>query len=103
MGLDINILSIPRRMATAPTDAYVGSPYENKPRWQQAAHFGHAWGLQKALSAMYAQRGGKQDCFNDTTVRLYKRDIKRLFANFPHDKMLAHIDKGRVVYAHVSF
>jgi hypothetical protein len=102
MGLDINILSVPRVVATNPTDAYIGSRYDKKPKWKQVTYERNDWGLHTQLMQLYYSRGGAQDTFNNVTVRLYKRDLRLL-----NDSMVApileHMKQGRVVYAESSF
>ena len=98
MGLDINIISVPRAVATQPTDAYLGSPYDEQPRWKQVAYARNDWGLHAQLAYLYFRRGGKQDWFNDTTVRLHKRDLRWL-GDAVKAPIIEHINQGRVVYA----
>ena len=114
MGLDIQILSVPRAMALKAADVRLGSRYDTHPRWQQVAHERNNWGLHSLLAALYLCRGGTQDEFNDTTVRLYKRDLQLFLQTFegtvapaisPYRASLIidHMRKGRVVYAESSF
>jgi hypothetical protein len=102
MGLDINILSVPRAVATKPADAYVGSRYDKNPRWKQVTYERSDWGLHAILYVLYRKRGGIQNEFNNVTVRLYKRDL-RLFDASISAPILEHMKKGRVVYAESSF
>ena len=102
MGLDINIVSVPRAVATKPADAYVGSRYDAKPRWKQVTYERSDWGLHAVLYVLYRKRGGIQNEFNNVTVRLYKSDL-RLFAASITAPILEHMKKGRVVYAESSF
>jgi len=102
MGLDINILSVPRALTTKPTDAYLGSPYDGNPRWKQVTYERNDWALHERLADLYYRRGGVQDDFNNVTVRLYRRDL-RLFAEYLTAPILEHMKNGRVVYAESSF
>ena len=114
MGLDIQILSVPRAMALRAADVRLGSRYDTHPRWQQVAHERDNWDLHSLLAALYAERGGTQDEFNDTTVRLYKRDLRLFLQTFEGTlapavspstaaQVIEHMRKGRVVYAEASF
>jgi len=114
MGLDIQILSVPRAMALKATDAQLGSRYDKNPRWQQVAYERNNWDLYALLAALYAERGGTQDEFNDTTVRLYKRDLRLFLQTFEGTvppavspstaaQIIEHMKKGRFVYAEASF
>lgn len=114
MGLDIQILSVPRAMALKAADARLGSRYDTHPRWQQVAYERNNWDLHALLAALYAERGGTQDEFNDTTVRLYKRDLRLFLQTFEGTvapaispstaaQVIEHMRKGRVVYAESSF
>jgi hypothetical protein len=102
MGLDINILSVPRKVATDPTDAYLGSRYDANPRWKQVAYARSDWDLHDIFCVLYDKRGGTKEDFNNTTVRLYKRDLG-LFDASIRAPILEHMKKGRVVYAESSF
>ena len=102
MGLDINILSVPRAVTTKPADAYVGSRYDKNPRWKQVTYERSDWGLHAVLYVLYRKRGGIQDEFNNVTVRLYKSDL-RLFDASISAPILEHMKQGRVVYAESSF
>jgi hypothetical protein len=51
---------------------------------------------------LYSKRGGTKEDFNNTTVRLYKSDL-RLFDASLTAPILEHMKKGRVVYAESSF
>ena len=102
MGLDINIVSVHRAVATKPADAYVGSQYDANPRWKQVAYERGAWDLHEVLIGLYYTRGGTQTTFNNVTVRLYKRDLRLLCAPLA-EAILKHMKKGRVVYAESSF
>jgi hypothetical protein len=102
MGLDINIVSVHRVVATKPADAYVGSRYDAKPRWKQVTYERSDWGLHAVLYVLYRKRGGIQNEFNNVTVRLYKSDL-RLFDASITAPILEHMKKGRVVYAESSF
>jgi len=102
MGLDINILSVPRAVATNPTDAYIGSRYDANPRWKQVTYERSDWGLHAVLYVLYRKRGGIQKEFNNVTVRLYKRDL-RLLNESMVAPILEHMKQGRVVYAESSF
>jgi hypothetical protein len=102
MGLDINILSVPREVATDPTDAYLGSRYDTFPKWKQVAYERNDWGLHDIFCVLYSKRGGTQDTFNNVTVRLYKRDL-RLLNESMTAPILEHMKQGRVVYAESSF
>jgi hypothetical protein len=84
------------------TDARLGSRYDKNPRWQQVAYERNNWDLHALLAALYAERGGTQDEFNDTTVRLYKRDL-HLFRPSTAEQIIEHMKKGRVVYAESCF
>ena len=114
MGLDIQILSVPRAVAVKATDARLGSRYDKNPRWQQVAYERNNWDLHSLLAALYAERGGTQDEFNDTTVRLYKRDLRLFLQTFEGTvppaispstaaQIIEHMQRGRVVYAEASF
>ena len=102
MGLDINIVSVHRAVATKPTDAYVGSQYTRMPKWRQVAYERGAWDLHELLAKLYHKQGGTQEEFNNVNVRLYKRDL-RLFDASIAVPILEHMKKGRVVYAESSF
>jgi hypothetical protein len=102
MGLDINILSVPRAVTTKPVDAYLGSRYDANPRWKQVTYERSDWGLHAVLYVLYRKRGGRQAEFNNVTVRLYKSDL-RLFDASITAPILEHMKKGRVVYAESSF
>ena len=102
MGLDINIVSVHRVVATKPADAYVGSQYDRTPKWRQVAYERGAWELHELLAMLYSKRGGTKEDFNNTTVRLYKRDLRFLHAPLAAT-ILEHMKKGRVVYAESSF
>lgn len=102
MGLDINILSVPRAVTTKPVDAYLGSRYDANPRWKQVTYERNDWGLHTQLMSLYYTRGGTQDTFNNVTVRLYKRDL-RLLDESMTAPILEHMKQGRVVYAESSF
>ena len=102
MGLDINIVSVHRAVATKPTDAYVGSQYTRMPKWRQVAYERGAWELHELLAMLYRKQGGTQEEFNNVNVRLYKRDL-RLFCAPLAETILEHMKKGRVVYAESSF
>jgi hypothetical protein len=102
MGLDINIVSVPRAVTTNPADAYVGSRYDPFPKWKQVAYERGAWELHELLAMLYRKQGGTQEEFNNVNVRLYKRDL-RLFDASISAPILEHMKKGRVVYAESSF
>ena len=102
MGLDVNILSVPRAVTTKPADAYLGSRYDANPRWKQVAYERGAWDLHDLLAMLYHKRRGTKEDFNNTTVRLYKRDL-HLFDASIAVPILEHMKKGRVVYAESSF
>ena len=102
MGLDVNILSVPRAVTTKPADAYLGSRYDANPRWKQVAYERGAWDLNDLLAMLYHKRRGTKEDFNNTTVRLYKRDLRLLHAPLAAT-ILEHMKKGRVVYAESSF
>jgi hypothetical protein len=114
MGLDIQILSVPRAVAVKATDVRLGSRYDKNPRWQHVAHERNNWDLHSLLAALYAERGGTQDEFDDTTVRLYKRDLELFLQTFEGTlapaispstaaQVIERMKKGRVVYAESSF
>ena len=102
MGLDINILSVPRAVTTKPADAYIGSRYDANPRWKQVLWWRNDWDLHDLLAMLYHKQGGTRGTFNNVTVRLYKRDL-RLFDASITAPILEHMKKGRVVYAESSF
>ena len=102
MGLDINIVSVHRVVATKPADAYIGSQYDANPRWKQVAYARSDWDLHDLLATLYHKQGGTQEEFNNVNVRLYKRDL-RLFCAPLAEAILEHMKKGRVVYAESSF
>ena len=102
MGLDINIVSVHRAVATKPTDAYVGSQYTRMPKWRQVAYERGAWDLHELLAKLYHKQGGTEEEFNNVNVRLYKRDL-HLFDASIAVPILEHMKKGRVVYAESSF
>ena len=102
MGLDINIVSVHRVVATKPTDAYVGSQYTRMPKWRQVAYERGAWDLHELLAKLYHKQGGTQEEFNNVNVRLYKRDLHLFYAPLA-ETILEHMKKGRVVYAESSF
>ena len=43
MGLDIQILSVPRAVAVRAADAELGSRYDKNPRWRQVAYDRNNW------------------------------------------------------------
>ena len=102
MGLDINIVSVHRVVATKPADAYVGSQYDANPRWKQVAYARSDWDLHDLLAMLYHKQGGTKENFNNTTVRLYKRDLRLLDESITAP-ILKHMKQGRVVYAESSF
>jgi hypothetical protein len=102
MGLDINILSVHRAVATEPADAYLGLRYVGNPRWKQVAYERGAWELHELLAMLYRKQGGTEEEFNNVTVRLYKRDLRLFYAPLA-ETILEHMKKGRVVYAESSF
>ena len=102
MGLDINIVSVHRVVATKPTDAYVGSQYDRTPKWRQVAYERGAWDLHELLAKLYHKQGGTQEGFNNVNVRLYKRDLHLFYAPLA-ETIFEHMKKGRVVYAESSF
>ena len=102
MGLDVNILSVPRAVTTKPADAYLGSRYDANPRWKQVAYERGAWDLHDLLAMLYHKQGGAKEEFNNVNVRLYKRDLRLLCAPLA-EAILEHMKKGRVVYAESSF
>ena len=102
MGLDINIVSVHRVVATKPADAYVGSQYDRTPKWRQVAYERGAWDLHELLAKLYHKQGGTEDEFNNVNVRLYKRDLCLFDASIAVP-ILEHMKKGRVVYAESSF
>jgi len=102
MGLDINIISVPRAVATQTTDAYLGSRYDANPRWKQVTYARSDWGLHSVLYVLYRKRGGVQKEFNNVTVRLYKRDLRLLDKSITAP-ILEHMKQGRVVYAESIF
>ena len=79
-----------------------GSCYDANPRWKQVAYERGAWDLHEVLIGLYHKQGGTQEEFNNTNVRLYKRDL-RLFCAPLAEAILEHMKKGRVVYAESSF
>ena len=102
MGLDIQILSVPRAVAVRAADAELGSRYDKSPRWRQVAYERNNWDLHTLLATLYRRQGGKQPEFNNTTVRLYKLDL-HLFRPSVAAQVVEHMRKGRVVYAESSF
>lgn len=102
MSLDINIISVPRAVTTKPVDAYIGSRYDRKPKWQQVAYEQGDWDLHALLARLYYRQGGTQENFNNVTVRLYKRDLCMFNASITAP-ILEHMKRGRVVYAESSF
>ena len=102
MGLDIQILSVPRAVAVRAADAELGSRYDKSPRWRQVAYDRNNWDLHYQLAELYRRQGGKQPEFNNTTVRLYKHDLQ-LFRPSVAAQVIEHMRKGRVVYAESSF
>ena len=102
MGLDINILSVPRTVATAKTDANIGSRYDAKPKWKQVFYARNDWRMHNALSNLYRKRGGVDDVFCNKTVRLYARDLPLLDASVSRE-VAQHLSKRRVVYAQSDF
>ena len=102
MGLDINIVSVHRVVATKPADAYVGSQYDANPRWKQVAYARSDWDLHDLLATLYHKQGGTKEEFNNVNVRLYKRDLRLLDKSIAVP-ILEHMKQGRVVYAESSF
>ena len=102
MGLDIQILSVPRAVAVRAADAELGSRYDKNPRWRQVAYDRNNWDLHCLLAELYRRQGGAQPEFNNTTVRLYKLDL-HLFRPSVAAQVVEHMRKGRVVYAESSF
>lgn len=101
MGLDINILSVPRTVSTAKADAYIGSRYDAKPKWKQVC-YASDWGLHSVLSKLYHRQGGSSETFCNKTVRLYKRDLPLLPPSIGSE-VAKHLSKRRVVYAQSDF
>jgi len=101
MGLDIQMLSVPRTMSTLAVNGNIGSQYSPNPRWQQVDYSRGDWSTLGVLASLYASRGGKGD-FNNRSVRIYKRDLQTL-PSYWHTSIQKHLNKGRVVYAEVSF
>ena len=102
MGLDIQILSVPRAVAVRAADAELGSRYDKNPRWRQVAYDRNNWAMHYQLAELYRRQGGKQPEFNNTTVRLYKHDL-HLFRPSVAAQVIEHMRKGRVVYAESCF
>ena len=103
MGLDIQMPSVPRTMSTLAVNGNIGSQYSfnPRPRWQQVDYSRGDWDTLGVLASLYASRGGKGD-FNNRSVRIYKRDLQTL-PSYWHTSIQKHLNKGRVVYAEVSF
>ena len=101
MGLDIQILSVPRTMSTLAVDGNIGNQYSRTPRWQQVDYSRGDWDTLDILAGLYARQGGEGD-FNNRSVRIYKRDLHKL-PSYWHASIQKHLSKGRVVYAEVSF
>lgn len=101
MGLDINILSVPRTVSTAKADAYIGSQYDANPKWKQVC-YASDWGLHAVLSKLYQKQGGSSETFCNRTVRLYKRDLPLLPPSIG-SAVAEHMSKRRVVYAQSDF
>jgi hypothetical protein len=102
MGLDINILSVPRTVATARADAYIGSQYDAIPKWEQVHYAREDWSLHALLSKLYRKQGGSSETFCNRTVRLYKRDLPLLPPSIG-SAVAEHLNKRRVVYAQSDF
>jgi hypothetical protein len=102
MGLDINILSVPRTVATAKADAHIGSRYDANPKWEQVYYARGDWDLHLVLSDLYSKHGGSSETFCNRTVRLYKRDLPLLPPSLA-TAVAEHISKRRVVYAQADF
>ena len=102
MGLDINILSVPRTVATAKTDAYIGSQYDANPKWKQVHYARNDWRLHTLLSTLYRKHGGSSETFCNCTVRLHKRDLPLLPPSLA-SAVAEHMSKRRVVYAQSDF
>jgi len=102
MGLDINILSVPRTVATAKADAHIGSRYDANPQWEQVHYARGDWGLHGLLSKLYRKHSGSSETFCNRTVRLYKRDLPLLPPSLA-DAVAEHLNKRRVVYAQADF
>lgn len=102
MGLDINILSVPRTVATAKTDAHIGSQYDANPKWKQVHYARNDWDLHELLSTLYHKHGGSSETFCNRTVRLYKRDLPLLSPSLA-SAVAEHMSRRRVVYAQSDF
>jgi hypothetical protein len=102
MGLDIQILSVPRSVVLKATDARLGSRYDKNPGWQQVAYDRNNWDLHYKLTELYRRQGGAHYDFNNTTVRLYRRDL-HLLRPAVVAQVIEHMKKGRVVYAESCF
>ena len=102
MGLDINILSVPRTVATAKADANIGSRYDANPKWEQVYYARGDWDLHSVLSELYHKQGGSNETFCNCTVRLYKRDLPLLSPSLA-SVVAEHMSKRRVVYAQSDF
>jgi hypothetical protein len=102
MGLDVNILSVPRTVATAKADAHIGSQYDANPKWKQVHYARDDWRLHTLLSKLYRKQGGSNETFCNCTVRLYKRDLPLLPPSLAN-AVAEHISKRRVVYAQSDF
>ena len=101
MGLDINILSVPRTVSTAKAEAHIGSPYDANPKWKQVC-YASDWDLHSVLSKLYQKQGGSSETFCNRTVRLYKRDLPLLPPSIG-SAVAEHLNKRRVVYAQSDF
>lgn len=102
MGLDINVLSVPRTVSTVRTGADIGGKYDAKPKWRQVCYDRNNWALLAKLHALFLNNGGGGD-FNNTNVRLYAKDAARLFDGQEAQEIINHIRKGRIVYARVDY
>jgi hypothetical protein len=94
MGLDINIVSLPRATSDCVT--------EFTPSQEQVGYARNNWTLLGVLAHIHKKRGGESGSFNDASLRIYKRDLKALPEHL-HEPILEHLGKARVVYAVCSY
>ena len=94
MGLDINIVSLPRATNDCVT--------QFTPSQKQVGYARNDWSLFGVLANIHKKRGGELSDSDDVCLRIYKRDLKALPKNL-HEPILEHLGEARAVYAVCSY